>query len=48
VNFFKISMPDEYIEKFEKINECEEFDNEKIYESMIVKKVEEEKNKRYI
>jgi len=45
VNYFKISIPDEYIEKFEKINELEEFDNEKIYESMIVKKVEEEKNK---
>ena len=45
VNYIKISMPDEYIEKFEKINECEQFDNEKIYESILLKEFEIEQKK---
>ncbi len=45
VNFFKIRLPDEYVENFENINECEEFENEKIYESMLMKKIEKEQNK---
>lgn len=44
VNFFKINLPDEYIEKFEKINECKEFDYEKIYESILIKKIEQKKD----
>lgn len=48
VNYFKINLPDEYIERFEKINEFEEFDNEKMYESILVKKIEEEQNKKVL
>lgn len=45
VSYFKINLPDEYMEKFEKINDLEEFDNEKIYESILIKRIKtEQKN----
>ena len=45
VNYFQISMPDEYIEKFENINECGEFDNVKLYEGILIKEIEMENKK---
>lgn len=51
INYFEISLPDEYIERFEKINEFEEFDKEKLYEGMLIKRIEKknrEENKDII
>lgn len=45
VNYFQIDMPDEYIEKFEKINEDNEFDKVKLYEGILLKEIEIEKKK---
>lgn len=48
VNYFQIDMPDEYIERFEPINGLEEFDEAKLYESILMKKIEIEKKKSII
>lgn len=40
VNYFQLSMPDEYIENFEDINECEEFDRVKLYEGILMEEIE--------
>lgn len=40
VNYFNIDIPDEYIERFEDINEMEEFDNTKLYEIILLNKIE--------
>lgn len=48
VNYFQIDMPDEYIERFEPINGIEEFDEAKLYESVLIRKIEIEKKKSTI
>ena len=45
VNYFQINLPDEYIEQFDKNIEIEEFDRTRLYESILMKKIEIEKKK---
>lgn len=48
INYFQIDMPDEYIEKYESFGVVEKFDKVKLYESILLKKVESEKKKSVI
>lgn len=48
VNYFQIDIPDEYIERFESIGGIEEFDQAKLYESILIRKLEIEKKKNTI
>lgn len=45
VNYFKVKVPDEYIEQFEMINENNEFDETKLYESILLQKNEDDLEK---
>lgn len=45
VNYFQISIPDDYIEKYENFCRENEFDIAKIYESILLKKIQSEKAK---
>ena len=45
INYFQISIPDEYIEQMEQISEIEAFDMVRLYEAILLKKVEIEKKK---
>lgn len=48
INYFQIDIPDEYIERFEPIGGIEEFDQAKLYESILMRKIEIEKKKNTI
>lgn len=45
INYFQINMPDEIIEQLEPINVLGEFDNVRLYEAILLKRVENEKKK---
>ncbi len=45
VNYIQIYFPDEYKEQFEQIDKLDEFDKARLYESILVRKIEEEKNR---
>ncbi len=45
INYFQIHIPDEYIEQLEQINESDEFDTTKLYEAILLKKLENTKKK---
>lgn len=45
INYFQIHIPDEYVEQFEQINSLGEFDNTRLYESILMKKIENAKKK---
>lgn len=40
VNYFQIYIPDEYVEQMEPINKFREFDNTRLYEAILLKKLE--------
>lgn len=40
INYFQIRMPDEYIEQLEQINEWDDFDTTRLYEAILLRKIE--------
>ena len=45
INYFQISIPDDYIEKYEVFCKENEFDTVKIYESILLRKIQSQKAK---
>lgn len=45
INYFQIHMPDEYIEQLEQINPLDEFDHARLYETILLRKIENAKKK---